>query len=136
MLTDNLGVAMQRATRRAASALKLADRCGGVSTRQHNEPAGNQEVWHFHLHVFPRHDGDGLYGSRGEWADRREMADRAERLRAVLSQVPEEPARPRVVCLSGSVRFREEFLRAQHLEALAGRIVVGPGVFSKQTTRY
>ena len=32
-------------------------------TRQHNEPAGYQEVWHYHLHVFPRWAGDDLYGS-------------------------------------------------------------------------
>jgi hypothetical protein len=31
--------------------------------RQHNEPAGNQEVWHYHLHVFPRYARDDLYGS-------------------------------------------------------------------------
>ena len=37
------------------------ERCEGVSTRQHNEPAGNQDVWHFHVHVFPRHTDDHLY---------------------------------------------------------------------------
>ncbi|MEP7294527.1 MAG: diadenosine tetraphosphate hydrolase, partial [Chloroflexota bacterium] len=31
------------------------------STRQHNEPAGYQEVWHYHLHVFPRYAHDYLY---------------------------------------------------------------------------
>jgi diadenosine tetraphosphate (Ap4A) HIT family hydrolase len=34
--------------------------CDGISTRQHNEPAGYQDVWHFHLHVFPRYHGDVL----------------------------------------------------------------------------
>ncbi len=33
----------------------------GTSTRQHNEPAGNQAVWHFHAHVFPRYPNDKLY---------------------------------------------------------------------------
>jgi len=37
--------------------------CDGVSTRQHNEPDGGQDVWHYHLHVFPRYTGDDLYRS-------------------------------------------------------------------------
>lgn len=87
VLPDELGVPMQRAARRAALALKAAYGCEGVSTRQHNAPAGNQDVWHYHLHVFPRYPDDGLYGSGGDWADPREMADRAERLRAVYTQM-------------------------------------------------
>jgi hypothetical protein len=39
-------------------------------------------------------------------------------------------ARPRIVCLCGSTRFKVEFLAAQHVEALAGNVVVAPGVFS------
>lgn len=39
--------------RRVALAMKRAYGCPGISTRQHNEPVGNQEVWHYHLHVFP-----------------------------------------------------------------------------------
>lgn len=35
--------------------------CAGISTRQHNGPEGNQEVWHYHLHVFPRFRRDDLY---------------------------------------------------------------------------
>jgi histidine triad (HIT) family protein len=35
--------------------------CDGVSFRQHNEPGGGQDVWHFHLHVFPRWKDDDLY---------------------------------------------------------------------------
>lgn len=44
-----------------AIAFKRVYGCDGVSTRQHNEPAGNQEVWHYHLHVFPRYVDDDLY---------------------------------------------------------------------------
>lgn len=46
-----------------ALAMKAAWRCDGVSTRQHNEPAGNQDVWHYHLHVTPRFHGDNLYAT-------------------------------------------------------------------------
>jgi histidine triad (HIT) family protein len=44
-------------------ALALKDEFGvdGTTIWQHNEPAGNQDVWHFHLHVKGRLDGDSLY---------------------------------------------------------------------------
>jgi histidine triad (HIT) family protein len=34
--------------------------------RQHNEPAGNQDRWHYHMHVFPRYAGDDLYFTHPE----------------------------------------------------------------------
>lgn len=65
--------------------------CEGVSTRQHNEPAGNQDVWHYHLHVFPRSTGDDLYRSRrsSEIAPPEQRADYAFRLRSFLAAHPE-----------------------------------------------
>jgi histidine triad (HIT) family protein len=47
-----------------AIAVRATYGCQGVSTRQHNEPAGNQDAWHYHVHVFPRYAGDQLYGSK------------------------------------------------------------------------
>ena len=73
--------------RRIALALKATDGCDGVSTRQHNEPAGNQEVWHYHLHVFPRYAGDGLYGARKSLIDLDVRLTQAERLRRALADV-------------------------------------------------
>ena len=40
--------------------MKQAFHCDGISTRQHNEPAGYQDDWHLHLHVFPRFFEDGF----------------------------------------------------------------------------
>ncbi len=70
--------------RRIALAMKIAYGCDGVSTRQHNEPAGYQDVWHFHVHVFPRYDGDRLYARHAEsrWTTPDERAPYSERLRA------------------------------------------------------
>ncbi|QDP98955.1 hypothetical protein FOE78_19615 [Microlunatus elymi] len=34
--------------------------CTGVSLRQHNEPDGNQTVWHFHQHIIARWPDDHL----------------------------------------------------------------------------
>ena len=58
---DGLGSDFFRVTRRLACAMQEAFGCEGISTRQHNGPAGNQDVWHYHLHVFPRYSSDGLY---------------------------------------------------------------------------
>ena len=79
--------AVHAAARRVALALRSAvAACAGVSTRQHNEPAGNQDVWHYHLHVFPRFSGDRLYERHLETriASPGERAERAALLRAAL----------------------------------------------------
>lgn len=76
-----LGAPLQSAVRDPALAMKAAYGCDGISTRQHNEPAGKQDVWHLHVHVFPRWEGDRLYGSRGTMADPAELQRRAKQLR-------------------------------------------------------
>ncbi len=48
-------------SKQVAIALKETYGCDGTSIRQHNEPAGDQHVWHYHLHIFPRYEGDNLY---------------------------------------------------------------------------
>jgi histidine triad (HIT) family protein len=50
-----------KTVKRIAVAVRETYSCSGTSTRQHNEPAGNQDVWHLHVHVFPRYDNDRLY---------------------------------------------------------------------------
>jgi len=67
--------------RAVAIALKEVYKCEGVSSRQHNEPSGNQVVWHYHLHVFPRYKDDNLYFMKGERTDPKERAEYAKRLR-------------------------------------------------------
>lgn len=70
--------------REVAVAIRATYGCDGVSTRQHNEPAGNQDVWHLHVHVFPRYEGDRLYQSSPlpGWAASGDRQVYAERLRA------------------------------------------------------
>lgn len=85
-IPDEVLAAVQIAGKRIALALKSAYGCEGTSFRQHNEPAGYQEVWHYHLHVFPRHHGDDLYVRSLErrFVDPAERAPYAEKLRAAL----------------------------------------------------
>ncbi|MBM2821158.1 MAG: diadenosine tetraphosphate hydrolase, partial [Candidatus Berkelbacteria bacterium] len=60
-LSDELSGKIHSFERKVAIAIKEIYHCDGVSSRQHNEPAGNQDVWHYHLHVFPRYNDDNLY---------------------------------------------------------------------------
>lgn len=50
-------------TRTVALALKRFFHCEGVSTRQHNEAASGQDVWHYHVHVTPRFKDDRFYSA-------------------------------------------------------------------------
>ena len=74
--------------KRTALALKVAYGCDGTSFRQHNEPGGDQEVWHYHLHVFPRYRGDDLYLRTRERRSTTpaERAPYAQKLRRYLAQ--------------------------------------------------
>jgi histidine triad (HIT) family protein len=85
-LVAPLSTYVQETVRQVALGLKHCHQCDGISTRQHNEPAGYQEVWHYHVHVFPRYTGDGLYAlhDQGRYASVEERASHAAQLRAYL----------------------------------------------------
>jgi histidine triad (HIT) family protein len=71
-------------TKLIACGMKAAFDCEGVSTRQHNEPAGNQDVWHYHQHVFPRWNNDQLYSEQGRFVSSEVRVPYAHRLRSVI----------------------------------------------------
>ncbi|MEN8253255.1 MAG: HIT domain-containing protein [Patescibacteria group bacterium] len=68
--------------KKVAIAMKKAYECDGISFRQHNEPAGGQDVWHYHLHVFPRYEGDNLYlnDEKTMWADEHQREEYVKKL--------------------------------------------------------
>lgn len=89
-LPPPLGAPIQQAAHDVALAMKQAYRCDGISTRQHNEPHGNQSVWHYHVHVYPRYRRDMLnltWGRRTTADQRRPYADR---LRLALTSLQAE----------------------------------------------
>jgi histidine triad (HIT) family protein len=45
---------------RVAKAVKASIKPDGMSIFQANEPAGMQTVFHFHIHILPRYENDGL----------------------------------------------------------------------------
>jgi histidine triad (HIT) family protein len=82
-LPVELGTPLQRAVRDTAVAMKAGYGCAGVSTRQHNEPAGEQDVWHYHVHVIPRWENDDLDRHEPSVYPADEVRAYADRLRAV-----------------------------------------------------
>jgi histidine triad (HIT) family protein len=83
-IPDDLGAEFFQATRRLSQAMIRAFGCEGISTRQHNGPAGDQDVWHFHLHVFPRFVHDDLHAGRKELYASTDRLAAADRLRLAL----------------------------------------------------
>jgi histidine triad (HIT) family protein len=62
-LPVELSIHIHRLARAVAFAMKEAFHCDGISLRQHNETAGNQDVWHYHIHVTPRYQSDQFYAN-------------------------------------------------------------------------
>lgn len=93
-LSPAAGHAVHDLVREVAIAIRATYGCDGTSTRQHNEPAGSQDVWHHHVHVFPRYVGDELYGTRPlpGFVSPEERLPYAERLRHHLATVDERRA--------------------------------------------
>ena len=60
-LPDQILAHLSIFSKKVAIALKKTYPCDGTSVRQHNEPDGNQDVWHYHFQVFPRYRNDHLY---------------------------------------------------------------------------
>ena len=80
----HIGAELLRVIQRIAYAMKSTYNCDGISTRQHNEPAGYQDVWHYHVHVFPRYTGDNFYAGNKEQYDPEERFHHAQLLREHL----------------------------------------------------
>ncbi len=59
-LDDELAAALFRTAARVARAIDRAFSPEGITVLQANKPAGWQTVPHVHLHVLPRHAGDGV----------------------------------------------------------------------------
>jgi len=59
-LDDALAAAVFRTTARVARAVNQAFAPQGVTLYQANGAAAGQTVFHFHLHIVPRHDKDGI----------------------------------------------------------------------------
>jgi histidine triad (HIT) family protein len=59
-LDDETAGAVMRTTARVARAVMAGLGCEGVYLTQANGAAAGQDVFHFHLHIYPRWRGDGF----------------------------------------------------------------------------
>lgn len=84
-LDDTLAAAVFQTAARVARAVKKAYSPEGVTLYQANGSAAGQTVYHFHLHLVPRYDKDGM---RLIWPaknpPREQLEANAAKLRAVL----------------------------------------------------
>jgi histidine triad (HIT) family protein len=87
-LPEELAGSILSTASRVARAAKRALCADGITLRQHNDTAGGQEVFHFHLHVVPRFSGDAeRFNAPPKLISFREQEDIAGCLRVALSDV-------------------------------------------------
>jgi histidine triad (HIT) family protein len=81
-LDEDLGAEVFLVAQRVAQAIRRSGlRCEGINFFLADGEAAFQEVFHFHLHVFPRYAGDG-FGLVADWTNHppREELDRTAAL--------------------------------------------------------
>lgn len=85
-LPDALAGPILSQASRVASAAKRVFAADGVTLRQNNEPASDQHLFHFHLHVIPRFTGDEeRCKAQPQLASDAALAETASRLRGGLT---------------------------------------------------
>jgi len=75
---------VMKATQRIARAAMKAFAADGITIQQFNEPAGGQVVFHLHVHIIPRKNGEPLKPPLSFKEEPTVLADHASRLVAAL----------------------------------------------------
>ena len=84
-LDDAHAAAVMRSAARIARAIRDAFKPAGLSVYQANGKAAGQTVFHYHVHLVPRHDNDGMALSWPVKNPPREKLDEyAGKLKAIL----------------------------------------------------
>ncbi len=87
-LPEALLLATARTTQRVAVALRDALKPDGINIIQNNGAASGQVVFHYHVHLIPRWDGDGAVRLwRPQEADQHDLDTVAEQLRQSLAHL-------------------------------------------------
>jgi histidine triad (HIT) family protein len=85
-LDEAQACAVLRSAARIARGINAAFAPAGLSVYQANGKAAGQTVFHFHIHLVPRHEGDGMELT---WPvknpPREKLVDYAQRIRAKLA---------------------------------------------------
>ncbi len=73
---------------KVAQCLKEELQCDGINILQNNEEAAGQTVFHFHMHIIPRYEGDAVQmGWQPGKTDQESLAALAERIGEKLQEV-------------------------------------------------
>lgn len=78
-------LAVMKTVHRIAPILKKVVGADGINVYMNNEAAAGQVVPHLHVHVIPRHEGDGLMQWHGKPYEAGEAEQVAARIRAALA---------------------------------------------------
>jgi histidine triad (HIT) family protein len=76
--------ALALSVQRVARGVKAAMGADGLTIQQFNESAGGQVVFHLHVHIIPRWDGQAMRPHTSAMAPGEELAANAEKIRAAL----------------------------------------------------
>jgi histidine triad (HIT) family protein len=94
-LPDDLAGPILSAAARVARAARRAFGADGVTLRQNNGAASDQHLFHFHLHVIPRFDGDlERFNAAPRPASRADQEEAAARLRPAILEEADRSAAP------------------------------------------
>jgi histidine triad (HIT) family protein len=77
--------AVMAASRRLAHALKRALGCDGIGVHQLNGAAAGQTVFHYHMHLIPRNQGDPIAFHGRKPGDPLLLAENARKIAAALA---------------------------------------------------
>ena len=79
-LDDEIAAKALPVVKKIAKALKAVTGCDGVNVLQNNGTAAGQSVFHLHIHIVPRFEGDGILpvwphesyedGEAAQWAEK------------------------------------------------------------------
>ncbi len=81
---DAMLAAVAKTTAKMARTVKKAFDADGVTIQQFNESAGGQVVFHLHVHIIPRFEGEKMKPHTGAMEDRETIATNADKIRAAL----------------------------------------------------
>lgn len=76
---------VMEAARRIAIAAKTALKADGITLQQFSESAGGQEVFHLHVHILPRFEGQRLLSHPAPRGDMAVLAEQARAISAALA---------------------------------------------------
>jgi len=76
---------LYKVVKKVASAVKRSVKPDGISITQHNERAALQRVFHLHVHIIPRYEGQGFpRPDELSLAEREELEDTATKIRKFI----------------------------------------------------